>query len=372
MKIGCVTEIKKHEYRSGMTPDNVETYRANGHEVFIQKGAGLGASFTDDDYRAKGAVIIESAGEIWAASDMIIKVKEPLEAEYPLIRRDQILYTYLHLAPNRPLTDALLASGAKAVAYETVRDAAGRLPLLKPMSEVAGRLSIQEGAKYLEGPMGGRGVLLGGVPGVPRARVLIVGGGVVGLNACKMAAGAGAAVTILDSSAERLAYLDDIFGQRIQTLYSQETVLEKALYEADLVIGAVLIPGAAAPKLIKRKYLANMKKGGVIVDVAVDQGGCAETTKPTYHDDPVYTVDGVIHYCVANMPGAVARTSTIALTNATLRYGLAIANNGLENAARADGGLALGINCYRGLLTCREAAESLNLPYADSGASWNS
>jgi alanine dehydrogenase len=363
MKIGCVTEIKKHEYRVGMTPDNVHTYKAAGHEVYIQKGAGEGSSFSDSDYARQGALILQSAAEVWNSADMIIKVKEPLEEEYPLIRKDQILYAYLHLAADRKLAGALLKSGARAVAFETVQDRAGRLPLLKPMSEVAGRLSVLEGAKYLERPMGGMGMLLSGVPGVPKARVLIVGGGVVGSNACKIACGLGADVAILDNNADRLTYLDDIFGSRIQTLFSQEAVLEKALYEADLVIGAVLIPGAATPKLIKKKYLAGMKKGSVIVDVAVDQGGCCETTRPTYHDDPVFTVDGIVHYCVANMPGAVARTSTIALSNATIGYGLAIAGKGLEQVARDDPGLARGINCYKGRMTCREAAESLGLEY---------
>ncbi|MDR2629841.1 MAG: alanine dehydrogenase [Spirochaetaceae bacterium] len=363
MKIGCVSEIKRHEYRVGMTPDNVHTYRADGHEVYIQKGAGEGSSFSDEDYARQGAIMVPDAGEVWRTCDMIIKVKEPLEEEYDLIKKDQILYTYLHLAADKKLAQALLKNNVKAVAFETVRDSRGALPLLRPMSEVAGRLSVLEGAKYLERPMGGMGMLLSGVPGVPKARVLIVGGGVVGTNACKIACGLGADVTVIDNNADRLVYLDDIFGSRIQTLYSQEAVLEKALYEADLVIGAVLIPGATTPKLIKKKHLAQMKKGSVIVDVAVDQGGCCETTRPTYHDDPVFTVDGVVHYCVANMPGAVARTSTIALSNATISYGLLIARKGLEWAAKDDSGLARGINCYQGKMTCREAAASLGLLY---------
>jgi alanine dehydrogenase len=365
MKIGCVTEIKKHEYRVGMTPDNVHTYTACGHAVYIQKGAGIGSSFSDEDYVKNGAVILDEAADVWKTADMLIKVKEPLESEYPLIQKDRILYTYLHLAADEKLAKALLQSGVKAVAYETVRDKQGRLPLLKPMSEVAGRLAVQEGAKYLEKPMGGMGLLLGGVPGVPKARVLIIGGGVVGTNACKVAVGLGADVTIMDSSLDRLSYLDDIFGFRIQTLYSQDAVIEKEIYAADLVIGAVLIPGASTPKLIKRKYLKGMKDGSVIVDVAVDQGGCCETTRPTYHDDPVFVIDGVVHYCVANMPGAVARTSTLALTNATLPYGLAIANSGLETAAKNDKGLAEGINSYQGKMTCPEVAKSLNMPYTD-------
>jgi alanine dehydrogenase len=365
MKVGCVTEIKKHEYRVGITPDNVQSYTAHGHEVYIQRGAGLGSFFTDEEYLAKGAHIVPQAKDIWDTCEMVVKVKEPLEAEYPLIRRDQILYTYLHLAADAGLTAALMQSGAKAVAYETVCDSRGRLPLLKPMSEVAGRLSVQEGAKYLERPMGGMGMLLGGVPGVPKARVVILGGGVVGTNACKAAVGMGAEVTILDTHLERLTYLDDIFGYRIQTLYSQDAVIEQAVYEADLVIGAVLIPGASTPKLIKRRYLAGMKKGSVIVDVAVDQGGCCETTKATYHDDPVFVIDGVVHYCVANMPGAVGRTSTLALTNATISYGVLLADYGLEKAAKMDGGLAAGVNCYQGKMTCVKAAESLGLDYTD-------
>jgi len=363
MKVGCVKEIKKHEYRVGLTPENAGEYRSHGHEVYIQSGAGNGSSFADADYVAMGAKILPSAEDVWGLCDMIVKVKEPLKEEYPLIREGQILYTYLHLAADRPQTDALLKSKCAAVAYETIRDKNGGLPLLKPMSEVAGRLSIQEGAKYLEKPMGGMGILLGGVPGVPRASIVIIGGGVVGTNACKMAVGLGANVTILDSNIDRLAYLDDIFGQSVQTLHSTGAAIEKAVAGADLVIGAVLIPGAAAPKLLKKSYLKNMKPGSVIVDVAVDQGGCCETTRPTYHDDPIFVVDGVVHYCVANIPGAVSRTSTIALTNATLRHGLAVADSGLENAAKADPLLALGVNCYKGSLTCKGVADSFGVDY---------
>jgi len=363
MIVGCVKEIKKHEYRVGLTPDNVHAYCAAGHEVLIEAGAGLGSAFADADYAAMGARLVPAAAEVWAACDMIVKVKEPLAEEYPLIREGQILYTYLHLAADRPLTDALLRCGAKAVAYETIREPDGSLPLLKPMSEVAGRLSIQEGAKCLEKPMGGMGLLLGGVPGVPKARVVILGGGVVGTNACKMAIGLGADVSILDNNLNRLTYLDDIFGARIQTLYSTDAAIEKAVCAADLVIGAVLIPGAAAPKLLKKAYLKGMKKGSVIVDVAVDQGGCCETTHPTYHDDPTFVVEGVVHYCVANMPGAVSRTSTIALTNATLRYGLLLASKGVEEAAKADHPLRLGVNCYGGKLTCKEVAETFGVEY---------
>ncbi len=365
MKVGCVKEIKRYEYRVGLTPENVKEYTTRGHTVYIQSGAGEGSSFTNADYQAMGATILNTAEEVWAGSDMVVKVKEPLAQEYPLIRENQIVYTYLHLAADRPLTEALLKNKAKAVAYETIRDSRGGLPLLKPMSEVAGRLSIQEGAKCLEKPMGGMGVLLGGVPGVPKASVVIIGGGVVGTNACKMAVGIGADVTIFDNNLDRLSYLDDIFGARIQTLYSTNAAIEKAITQADLVIGAVLIPGAAAPKLIKKEYLSKMKKGSVIVDVAVDQGGCCETTKATYHDDPTFVVDGVVHYCVANMPGAVSQTSTIALTNATLRYGLMIADLGLEEAVRQHPLLAPGINCYQGKLTCKEVAEGFQMDYTD-------
>jgi alanine dehydrogenase len=363
MVVGCVKEIKKYEYRVGLTPENVYAYKARGHTVLIEKGAGEGSGFSDDEYRTVGAEIISSAGEIWRKSDLLIKVKEPLEDEYQFLKKDQILFTYLHLAANKPLAEALLKSGSKGVAYETIRDAKGRLPLLKPMSEVAGRLSVQEGAKCLERHSGGMGVLLSGVPGTPKAQVLIIGGGIVGTNACRIAVGFGANVTIIDNNLQRLTELEEIFGSSVQTLFSQDAVIEREIAKADLVIGAVLIPGAVTPKLIKRKYLTLMKKGSVIVDVAVDQGGCCETTKATYHDDPTFEVDGVIHYCVANMPGAVARTSTLALTNATLRYGLALADKGLEKAADDDPGLDLGINTYDGAFTCKEAAEGLGMTY---------
>jgi len=295
--------------------------------------------------------------------DMIVKVKEPLADEFDLLREDQIVYTYLHLAADKSLTEILLAKKTKAVAYETIRDNNGGLPLLKPMSEVAGKLSIQCGARCLEKPQGGSGVLLGGVPGVSKANVVIIGGGVVGISAMKMALGLGANVTILDRDLGRLSYLDDIWGQKIQTMYSTSYNIEKAIVEADLVVGAVLIPGGAAPKLIKREHLKKMKPGSVIVDVAVDQGGCCETTKVTYHDAPTFVVDGVIHYCVANMPGAVSQTSTFALTNATLHYGLKIANMGLEAAVKSDEYLLPGVNCYKGKLTCEEVAEAFGMEY---------
>ena len=325
MRVGCVKEIKNNEYRVGLTPDNVVSYVNAGHEVYIEKDAGIGSGFTTDEYVKAGAVILDSAKEVWDRSEMMVKVKEPLKEEYQYFHEGLILYTYLHLAADRPLTDALLASKVKGVAYETLIERNGSLPLLAPMSQIAGRLSIQEGAKYLEKPFGGSGVLLSGVPGTPKANVVILGGGNVGTNACKIAVGMGANVTITDISLNRLAYLDDIFGSRIQTLYSTDAAIANAVANADLVIGSVLIPGKAAPKIMKREYLKNMRPGSVIVDVAVDQGGCCETTKVTYHDDPTFVVDGVVHYCVGNMPGAVPRTSTIALTNATLKYGLEIA-----------------------------------------------
>jgi len=366
MKIGCVKEIKTHEYRVGMTPDNVTEYIKHSHEVFIEKSAGEGSGFEDEEYEKAGAKIIDTAAEVWAISEMIIKVKEPLKAEYSLIRKGQIVYTYLHLAANKPLLDALLASGCKGVAYETITDKKGGLPLLKPMSEIAGKLGIQEGAKYLEKPFGGLGILLGGVPGVKNAKVVVLGGGVVGTNACKIAVGMGADVTVFDMSLDRLSYLDDIFNGRLKTLYSTSTSIRKEIVDADLVIGAVLIPGASTPKLLKKEYLKTMKKGSVIVDVAVDQGGCFETTHATYHNDPTYVIDGVVHYCVANMPGAVPRTSTIALTNATLPFGLKIANEGLEKAALADTGLLNGINVYDGKCTFKGVADAFNMKYTHS------
>ncbi len=365
MKVGCVTEIKKHEYRIGLTPDNVKSYTLHGHTVLIQKDGGLGSGFTNEEYVAAGATIVDCADDIWADADMIVKVKEPLAEEYPKMRHGQILYTYLHLAADRELTDAVVASGVNGVAYETVTDEHGGLPLLKPMSEIAGRLSVQEGAKCLEKPFGGRGVLLSGVPGVPRAKVVILGGGVVGTNAAKIAMGMGATVSILDLNLDRLTYLDDVYGAKLQTLYSTPATIENELKEADLVVGAVLIPGASAPKLIKREHLKLMKPGSVIVDVAVDQGGCCETTKATYHDNPTFVVDGVVHYCVANMPGATPRTSTIALTNATLRRGLLLADKGLEAACKIDKGIADGVNTYKGKLVCKSVADSFGIEYTD-------
>lgn len=365
MKIGCVKEIKKQEYRVGMTPDNAKSYVNAGHTVYVEKGAGEGSGFEDSEYAKAGAKLCDTAAEVWKESEMVVKVKEPLREEYGYFRKGMILYTYFHLAADEKLTDELLASSVKSVAYETLIEKNGSIPLLAPMSQIAGRLSIQEGAKYLEKPFGGRGVLLSGVPGTPKAKVVILGAGSVGTNACKTAVGMGADVTILDVNLERLAYLDDIFGARIQTLYSTDAAIEQAVSEADLVIGAVLIPGKSAPKLMKKEYLKKMKPGSVIVDVAVDQGGCCETTRTTYHDDPIYTVDKVVHYCVGNMPGAVPRTSTIALTNATLKYGLQIAENGLEEACRKNDVIYSAVNTYDGKLTCKNVAESFGKLYTD-------
>lgn len=332
MKIGCVKEIKNNEFRVGLTPDNVKSYVAAGHHVYIEMGAGEGSGFTDEEYVAAGASLLEDPAEIWQLVDMMVKVKEPLPEEYPLFRDGLILYTYLHLAADKEQMDALLDGKIKAVAYETLQEADGSLPLLAPMSQIAGRLAVQEGAKYLEKTYGGRGVLLAGVPGTPKANVTILGGGTVGANAAKIAVGMGANVTVLDINLRRLEQLDDMFGARIQTLVSNDANVERAVKDADLVIGAVLIPGGSTPKLFKRAYLPEMKPGAVFVDVAIDQGGCGESSHVTNHDDPVYIEQGVVHYAVGNMPGAVARTSTIALTNATLRYGLEIANKGLEQA----------------------------------------
>lgn len=363
MKIGCVKEIKHHEYRVGLTPSCVRSYVSRGNEVIIEAGAGTAAGFTDDDYASSGAIISSNKREIFDLSEMIVKVKEPLPEEYGFFHEDQILFTYLHLAASRDLTEAMMKAKIKGVAYETIQTADGQLPCLKPMSEIAGRLSIQEGAKYLEKTYGGRGVLLGGVPGVRRGKVGIIGGGIVGINACKIATGIGAEVTVLDINANRLEYLDDIFGSRINTLYSTDANIDAVLQESDLVIGAVLLPGAKAPNLIKRAHLSKMKHGSVIVDVAVDQGGCAETTHATTHDDPVYIVDGVVHYCVANMPGVVALSSTQALTSATLNYGLKIAGLGIEKAALKSDDIKLGLNIYKGHIVYENVAKAFDLPY---------
>lgn len=358
MRIGCVKEIKNNEFRVGMTPDNVKSYVGAGHEVYMEMHAGEGSGFTDEEYEAAGAKMIADAKDVWDAVEMMIKVKEPLPEEYPLFHEELILYTYLHLAADKPQTDALLKAKVKGVAYETLIERNGSIPLLAPMSQIAGRLSVQEGAKYLEKIYGGSGVLLSGVPGTPKANVVILGGGSVGTNACKIAVGMGANVTILDINIQRLAYLDDIFGARIQTLVSTDANIENAVKSADIVIGCVLIPGKAAPTIFKKRYLKLMRPGSVFVDVAVDQGGCGETTKVTYHDDPIYSVDGIVHYCVGNMPGAVPRTSTIALTNATLSYGLQIAGKGLEKACAENEVIYSAVNTYDGKLTCKNVADS--------------
>lgn len=365
MKVGCVSEIKKHEYRVGLTPQCAAAYVLHGHSVTMQAGAGSGTGFSDEEYVRAGAKIEKEAAKVFAECDMIVKVKEPLPTEYSLLREGQILFTYLHLAADEQLTKALLERKIIGIAYETIRYDDGTLPCLKPMSEIAGRLSIQEGAKYLERPFGGRGVLLGGVPGVPRGKVAILGGGVVGMNAAKMAAGLGADVTVLDVNASRLAYIDDIFRGAVATLYSTEGNIRTVLASCDLLVGAVLIPGARTPCLIRRDHLPLMKPRSVIVDVAVDQGGCVETTRPTTHDDPVYEVDGVVHYCVANMPGAVALTSTIALTSSTLYYGLKIADKGAEVACRDHRDLKHGLNVYRGKCTCADVGSTFSLACAD-------
>ena len=363
MKIGCVKEIKHHEYRVGLTPSCVRSYISRGHEVYLESGAGVAAGFEDEKYEIAGAKITANKKDIFDTCEMIIKVKEPLPQEYELFHEGQILYTYLHLAASRELTENMMKLKIKGVAYETIETKDGQLPCLKPMSEIAGRLSIQEGAKYLEKTFGGRGVLLGGVPGVKRGKVAIIGGGIVGTNACKIATGIGADVTILDVNPNRLAYLDDIFGSRITALYSTDANIEMVLRESDLVIGAVLLPGAKAPQLIKRFHLSEMKAGAVIVDVAVDQGGCVETTRPTTHDDPIFVIDNVVHYCVANMPGVVALTSTQALTSTTLPYGLKIAELGLEEACKQSMAIYKGVNTYNGKCTYENVANTFNINY---------
>ena len=363
MKIGLPKEIKDNEYRVGLTPAGVHALVGAGHELFVQKSAGEGSGFVDDAYVKAGAKILDSADEVWQTGDMIVKVKEPIAPEYPRMRENQMLFTYLHLAPEFELTKQMMERNVTGVAYETITDKQGRLPLLTPMSEVAGRMSVQVGATYLEKMNGGKGVLLGGVPGVPAANVVIIGGGVVGTEAAKMAVGLGAKVTIIDRNLDRLRQLDDIFLSKVQTLASSPYAIEEAVSHADLVIGAVLVVGAAAPKLVTRGMLHLVPNGSVLVDVAVDQGGCFETTHATTHSNPTYYEEGVLHYCVANMPGAVPRTSTFALTNATLPYALDLANKGFERAIKDDKGLAEGVNTYAGKLTYDAVAQSQNLEY---------
>ena len=363
MIVGLPKEIKDNEYRVGLTPAGVRALTDAGHQVIVEKSAGEGSGFEDGLYRKAGAEIIDSADDVWARAEMIVKVKEPIEPEYPRMREAQLLFTYLHLAPDRKLTEQLLKRKVTGIAYETITDRRGGLPLLTPMSEVAGRMAIQVGAHYLEKMAGGRGILLGGVPGVPAARVVIIGGGVVGTNAAKIAVGMGAYVTIIDNNLDRLRELDDIFLSKISTLASSAYMIHDAISNADLIIGAVLVPGAAAPMLVTRTMLKDVPNGAVIVDVAVDQGGCIETTHPTTHSNPTYYVEGVLHYCVANMPGAVPRTSTFALTNATLPYALKLANKGFFEAIQSDQGLKAGINTYAGHCTYEAVAVAQGLPY---------
>ncbi len=364
MKIGVPKEIKSNEHRVALAPSGAAALVAAGHRVLVQSGAGEGSGFTDNQYQRAGAELISNADAVWAAADLIIKVKEPIRIEWPRMRAGQIIFTYFHFAANRELTQAHLDSNAICIAYETVVKPSGELPLLTPMSEVAGRLAVQEGAKYLEKHYGGRGVLLGGVPGVPPAQVLVLGGGVVGSHAARLAAGMGARVTLLDVSLERLRYLDETLPANVQTLYSSRHALLEQLPSADLVIGGVLIPGAAAPRLIQRCDLKLMQPGAVIVDVAVDQGGCIETTHATTHENPIYVVDGIIHYAVANMPGGVPRTSTLALTNATLPYLLELANKGWQQALRDNLPLRHGLNIAQGKITHPAVAATFELPCA--------
>lgn len=362
MIIGVPKEIKNNENRVGVTPAGVAELVKRGHEVYVQKSAGLGSGFSDDDYVAAGAKMLPAIEDVYAAADMIIKVKEPIEPEYKLIKKNQVVFTYFHFACDLPLTEAMLASGAVCIAYETVRDRQGTLPLLTPMSEVAGRMSIQEGARFLEKPQGGKGVLLGGVPGVKPAKVLILGAGVVGRNAAMMAAGLGADVTITDISLPVLRHVDETMPKNVKTLYSSRHNIEQELPVTDLVIGSVLIPGAKAPKLVTKDMISLMRPGTVLVDVAIDQGGCFETSHPTTHSEPTYEIDGVVHYAVANIPGAVPYTSTLALTNATLPYAIRLADMGWKDACKADPGLAQGVNIVDGKVTFPGVAEAFGLP----------
>jgi alanine dehydrogenase len=362
LRIGVAKEIKTDEYRVALTPAGARELVLNGHEVLVETSAGDGSSFPDSDYERAGATLV-SVDDVWEQSELLLKVKEPIAAEYPRLREGLVLFTYLHIAADEPLTRALADSGIAAVAYETVETDDRRLPLLAPMSEIAGRLASQAGAYFLEKPLGGRGLLLGGVPGVAPGRVAVIGGGIVGYNAAIIAIGLGAQVTILERSIDRMRYLDDILSGRVSLVMSSSLQVEESVMEADLVIGAVLIPGARAPKLVTREMLGGMKKGAVIVDVAIDQGGCVETARPTTHSDPVYEVDGVTHYCVANMPGGVPITSTKALTNATLPYVEAIAEHGLAEAVARDPALALGVNVLDGKITYEAVAEAHGLEY---------
>lgn len=363
MKIGVPKEIKNNENRVGLVPSGVHQLTLDGHELYIQQGAGLGIGITDQEYIDAGAKILPTLESIFETATMIIKVKEPQPVEIALLKPHHILYTYLHLAADKDLTEGLMKSGSTCIAYETIQSPNGALPLLLPMSEVAGRMSTQIGASYLQKDKGGKGVLLGGVPGVKRGKVTVIGCGVAGTNAIKMAMGLGADVTAIDLSVQRLAELDDLFDTRITTLFSNAKNIEDAVVQSDLVIGAVLVPGAKAPKLVTRQMISQMEKGSVVVDIAVDQGGCIETCKPTTHENPTFLIDGVVHYCVANMPGAVARTSTYALTNVTLKYARLIAKLGVEEAAISDMAFQLGINIYKGKLVYKQIADDLELAY---------
>ncbi|MFN0135341.1 MAG: alanine dehydrogenase [Phycisphaerae bacterium] len=363
MIIGVPKEIKKDEYRVALTPAGAEQLRKAGHTVLLQRSAGIGSGIPDEDYQAYGVRIVDSAEAVFAEAEMIVKVKEPLTPEIKMLRRDQVLFTYLHLAADKALTEGVVNSGCVGIAYETIEDKQRRLPLLAPMSEVAGKMSIQEGAKFLEKPMSGRGILLGGIPGVEPATVLILGGGIVGAAAAQMAAGLGSRVIILDIDLDRLRYLADVMPANVTTVYSTPEAIRRYLSESDLVIGAVLVPGARCPMLIPRDYLSLMKHGSVIVDVGVDQGGCCETIKPTTHSDPVYIVDEIVHYGVANMPGAVGRTSTFGLTNATTPYMLKIANMGWEKALASDAGFAMGLNCVNKTITYKPVADAFGMPF---------
>jgi alanine dehydrogenase len=365
MIVGVPKEIKTNENRVALVPAGAESLASDGHTLLVEQGAGLGSGFSDDAYRAVGAQVVATADEVWAKAELILKVKEPIESEWPRMRKGQVLFTYFHFAASEPLTKAVIKSGCVAIAYETVQLSTGELPLLTPMSEVAGRMAVQEGAKYLEKVFGGSGILLGGVPGVLPAEVLVIGGGVVGTHAAKMAAGLGAHVTLLDVSLDRLRYLSDVLPPNVDLLYSNRHNIVEQLKHADLVIGAVLLPGAKAPKLVKRGDLKVMKPGSVIVDVAVDQGGCIETIKATTHEQPTYVVDGIIHYAVANMPGGVPRTSTLALTNATFPYAKRLARLGWKQACQQDAALALGLNVVEGKVVYPGVAEAFGLPLMD-------
>jgi alanine dehydrogenase len=365
MIIGVPKEIKNNENRVALTPAGTQELVKRGHTVCIETSAGIGSGFTDNEYSNAGAKIINGANEVFGMAEMIMKVKEPVEQEYKLIKKDQLIFTYFHFASYEPLTKAMMASDAICLAYETVERADGSLPLLIPMSEVAGRMAIQEGAKYLEKPLKGRGILLGGVPGVKPGKVLILGGGIVGANAAKMAAGMGADVTITDVNLTRLRYLDDVMPKNVHTLVSNEYTIRELVKDHDLIVGAVLIPGAKAPKLIKRDMLKTMRPGTVLVDVAVDQGGCIETCTPTTHENPTFIIDDVVHYCVANMPGAVPYTSTLALTNATLPYAIRLANEGWKQAAQKNMEIRCGLNMIQGKVVYKAVADVFNLPYTD-------